>query len=198
MNVRRATKVDIPAVAGAMARAFEDDPLFAWMMPDAKTRVRKSTALGKAYMRPFLKQDFVEMYTNDDRSGLAIWIGPETWEPPMRAMLPAVPAMLLGAGIKPLGRMAKAMATLGRVHPKDPHWYLAGLGTDPPAQGKGVGAALVNVMLERCDADRLPAYLETQKPVNVPYYEKFGFRVTGELDIPDGGPHMWLMWRDPQ
>jgi hypothetical protein len=32
----------------------------------------------------------------------------------------------------------------------------------------------------------------------VPFYERHGFRVTGEVSIPRGGPTLWLMWRDPQ
>ncbi len=52
--------------------------------------------------------------------------------------------------------------------------------------------------LNRCDADHAPAYLESTKPENVPYYQRFGFEVTGELTVPDGGPTMWQMWRQPR
>jgi hypothetical protein len=44
----------------------------------------------------------------------------------------------------------------------------------------------------------MPAYLESSKGRNVPFYERHGFTVTRELKIPDGGPLLWLMWRDPQ
>ena len=79
----------------------------------------------------------------------------------------------------------------------EPHWYLAILGTDPPHQGKGVGGALLAPVLTRCDTEGTGAYLESSKPDNVPYYERFGFRVSGQIDMPDG-PTMWPMWRDPQ
>jgi GNAT superfamily N-acetyltransferase len=94
-------------------------------------------------------------------------------------------------------RFLRVMHKVEKAHPEEPHWYLACLGTDPPKQRTGVGTTLVGPVLERCDKEGLPAYLETQKPENVPYYERFGFRVTGELDITEGGPHVWLMWRDP-
>jgi predicted N-acetyltransferase YhbS len=86
---------------------------------------------------------------------------------------------------------------MDKTHPREPHWYLAVLGTDPPHQGKGVGAALMTPVLARCDAEGTGAYLESSKPDNVPYYERFGFRVTGQIDMPKG-PTMWPMWRDPQ
>ena len=47
------------------------------------------------------------------------------------------------------------------------------------------------------EADGVPAFLETGKARNVPYYERFGFRTAAEDDAPGGGPHIWFMHRDP-
>ena len=51
--------------------------------------------------------------------------------------------------------------------------------------------------LNRCDAEYAPAYLESSKPDNVPYYLRFGFEVTGEITLPDG-PSLIPMWRRPR
>ena len=84
-------------------------------------------------------------------------------------------------------------------HPASPpHWHLAVLGTEPEAQGKGRGSSVLQPVLDRCDRDGEPAYLESSKEGNVPFYERHGFRVTERLDVPKGGPSLWLMWRDPQ
>ena len=32
----------------------------------------------------------------------------------------------------------------------------------------------------------------------MPFYLRFGFDVTGEITLPDGGPTMWQMWRAPR
>jgi ribosomal protein S18 acetylase RimI-like enzyme len=196
-RVKTLARADVDDVAGAFARAFEGDPVFVWAFPDERTSLRRMIAMNKAMIPPMFKVPFMELYTTDDHAGLAIWAGPEQWEAPTRAMLPAVPRLLRAMGVGSAKKFVALMGALKKVHPHEPHWYLAGLGTDPSKQGTGVGSALVRHVLGRCDAEKLPAYLETQKPENVPYYEKFGFRVTGEIDIPLGGPHMWLMWRDP-
>ena len=52
----------------------------------------------------------------------------------------------------------------------------------------------VTAGLSRCDAEHAPAYLESSKPANVPYYERFGFEVTGETVVPNG-PTLIPMWR---
>lgn len=85
-----------------------------------------------------------------------------------------------------------------REHPEEPHWYLAVIGSDPSVRGQGFGQALMRSGLDRCDAEHAPAYLESSKEANVPYYERFGFAVTGELVVPDGGPTLWKMWRNPR
>jgi len=198
LTVRPVERNDLGELSAVVARAFEDDPLYEWFLPSPASRVAKATALSAAMFRPLLPVDYFEMYTTPELSGVAIWAGPEKWEPPTMAMLGAVPSMLRAAGLRSAGRMMGAMGALKKAHPKEPHWYLMGLATDPPKQRTGVGTALVNPMLERCDSEHLGAYLETQKRINVPYYERFGFRVTGELDLKNNGPHLWLMWRDPQ
>jgi ribosomal protein S18 acetylase RimI-like enzyme len=82
------------------------------------------------------------------------------------------------------------------ARPRGPHWYLATLGTDPGHQGCGVGSSLIDPVLRRADASALPAYLESSKEENIPFYQRHGFRVTQELTVP-GGPTLWSMQRDP-
>ena len=127
----------------------------------------------------------------------ALWDPPGRWEQTSREQLAMLPAVIrafrggLGAG-RALSERMKA------VHPEEPHWYLAIIGSDPAARGAGFGAALMQSRLDRCDAEAAPAYLESSNADNVPYYTRFGFEVTGEIAVPDGGPTMWCMWRRPR
>jgi GNAT superfamily N-acetyltransferase len=85
-----------------------------------------------------------------------------------------------------------------RQHPHDPpHWYLAMLGTHPSHQGKGLASGLLTPVLYECDAEGIPAYLESSKEANIPFYERHGFRVQHLLKVPEGCPPIWAMWRDP-
>jgi predicted GNAT family N-acyltransferase len=84
------------------------------------------------------------------------------------------------------------------VHPTEPHWYLFAIGSDPTVRGAGFGQALMHSRIDRCDAEHAPAYLEATKQETVPYYMRFGFEATGEIEAPDGGPSMDPMWRAPR
>lgn len=53
-------------------------------------------------------------------------------------------------------------------------------------------------VLERCDRDGVPAYLEASSARSRRLYERLGFTFMGTtVDLPDG-PAMWPMWREPQ
>jgi ribosomal protein S18 acetylase RimI-like enzyme len=195
-TVRPFVRADLGATVATLARAFDDDPVMVWIFPDEQLRRRRLPAFFASSLRA--TRTGAEVAVLERRVlGAAVWLPPGAWRPPLWRQLVALPGVALRLG----SRMGVASTTYGallRVHPDRPHWYLSGIGTDPPAQGSGIGSELMRSRLVRCDADRMPAYLESSNERNVPFYEHHGFRVIGELSVPGGGPTLWLMWRDPQ
>lgn len=82
-------------------------------------------------------------------------------------------------------------------HAPDKHWYLYFLGVDPARQGQGTGGRLLREVLPQADAQRVPCYLEISAERNVGFYQKHGFKVMSEAVLPDNGPRMWFMRREP-
>ena len=186
--IRVADEADVPALCDALARSFHDDPVAAWSLPSAR---RRPGQLGRFYrerLRTLLAEELV--FCDENRRGAALWAPPDRWQieaaelARMRIFSRRTPAFLVGAH------------RIDRAHPQEPHFYLNVLGVAPEAQGTGLGSRLLAPMLERCDREGVPAYLESSKQRNVPFYERHGFRVTGDVDMPLGGPRLWLMWRD--
>jgi ribosomal protein S18 acetylase RimI-like enzyme len=117
---------------------------------------------------------------------------------PVGVALREVPAMRRAFGRRfPLA--SRAAFQLVRRHPRQPeHWYLHYLGVVPSRQGRGLGSMLLRPMLERCDREGLPAYLEASSARSRALYERLGFELTGRpVDLPNG-PQMWPMWREPR
>ena len=71
------------------------------------------------------------------------------------------------------------------------------LGVEPERQGQGVGGALIQQMLGHITAAGELCYLDTLEAHNVPFYERHGFRVVTEGDMPERDIHIWVMRRDP-
>jgi ribosomal protein S18 acetylase RimI-like enzyme len=86
---------------------------------------------------------------------------------------------------------------MGEFHPTEPHWYLPLIGVDVTKQSRGYGSALLRYALERCDRDRLTAYLEATSPLNRPLYERHGFEELGMIQE-GSSPPMWPMHRKPR
>lgn len=184
--MRTANTADVGAIGRTLGRAFGDDPMTTWVVaPDVGRLTRFFTATVKQYLR------HGEVLTTAGTEAAALWAPPDQWRSQPMDVIRSTPAMTLVLRTHVV-RALRALSRLERAHPREPHWYLGVIGTGPESQGKGFGAALIQPVLDRCDAQNLGAYLESSKESNIPYYERFGFVVTGELDFP-GGPTMWPM-----
>ena len=202
INTRPAQKADITEVSHALGRAFYDDPVSIWIMPDDQTRAAHLRKFFAAITRHHhLAGGGAEVASDGSTIGAAaLWDPPGRWKQSAREQLMMLPSFLLGFGFRmstgrKLGEMLERMK---QHHPEEPHWYLAVLGSDTVVRGKGYGHALMRSRLDRVDAEHAPAYLESSKYQNIAYYQRFGFEVTGELVVPNGGPTLWPMWRAPR
>jgi ribosomal protein S18 acetylase RimI-like enzyme len=198
-TVRPAKRADVRGLAATMARAFDDDPLMMWIFPDAAVRGRRLPRLFAVLLRRYyLASRATELVADGEQIlGGAMWAPPGQWPPPVLRQLAAVPSLARALG----GRLLMASETssvIARSHPGGPHWYLSGIGTEPAMQRTGVGGLLLASRLDRCDAAGMPVYLESSKLSNVGYYERFGFTVAGEIQVPGGGPMLWPMTRPPR
>lgn len=194
--VRKVCADELPQVANTLARAFFDDPPTRWVIPDDACRKQRLEKLFHLWMRTlWLAQG--ECLTTVDHAGAAMWIPPGGWETPVLQQLLLLPGMALRAG-RFTGRLLRAINGLESRHPHTPHFYLPFAGVIPARQGQGIGATLLTPVLERCDRDAVPAYLEASSPVNRRLYERHGFVVTEAFRFADDAPPLWRMWREPK
>lgn len=202
IDVRPARKSDIGALAGVLGRAFYDDPVSTWMLPDDKSRAAGLAAyFGAATRHHHLAGGGVEAACDGPVIGAAaLWDPPGRWRESRYAQFRMLPALIraFGPRVSALSTGRTLADLLSAAHPEEPHWYLAVIGSDPTVRGRGFGQAVMRSRLDRCDAEHCPAYLESSKFDNVPYYQRFGFAVTGEITLPGGGPTLWQMWREPE
>lgn len=198
-RVRRATEADIPAMAAVLARAFARDPYVSWLTGDAPERNLRMR-MGWTGILRHAAAGLRETWTTDDVAGVAIWVPPGRGASSFVDSLRMVPALARLTGWRRLREVSAATELLEqrrRTHAPAPHWYLSALGVDPEHQRQGIGTALLQLVLDRADADAAPAYLETATAHNVLLYERHGFDVVEELILPRTDVRGWLMLRPP-
>jgi GNAT superfamily N-acetyltransferase len=186
---------DVESLQDVLQAAFWDDPVMTWLFPDDSGRSRRSARLFKLLLeRHYLPMHTV--WTTSEAAGAALWAPPEHWKIPTVDIVRSLPEFVASFG-RWTPRALRFLDCVDRQHPAEPHWYLGVLGTNPPEQGRGVGSALIAPVLERCDRDGVPAYLESSKESNIAFYARHGFELTGEIRAPHGGPVLYPMWRPP-
>ncbi|MER6838996.1 GNAT family N-acetyltransferase [Streptomyces platensis] len=184
---------DAPLISRVLADAFDDDPMMRWFFPDDAAR---PAGLVRYFSTLFTRQYGRHGVCERTEAAAAFWVAPE-------AMAKAVPdAETIEELQDILGDRAalfrEAVEAAAEHAPQEPQWHLAVLGADPAAQGHGHGAALLRSGLAKADAAGVPVALESSKRTNLPFYEHFGFTVRQELQLPGGGPTLWVMRREPR
>jgi GNAT superfamily N-acetyltransferase len=194
ISVRAAGAADVRPLAEVLARAFEDDPPFVWMLPDERSRLARNRRFFETVVRTeALAFGGVEVACVDGVIvGGAVWYPPGRWTAAMSLRTALGFVRTFG---RRLGRASALSTAMARAHPHQPHWYLYAIGVDPARQGSGAGGALLRSRLAHCDQDGQSAYLESSKLANVPLYQHFGFESTGTMELPAGAPALTPMWR---
>jgi ribosomal protein S18 acetylase RimI-like enzyme len=190
--IRKATRDDLADLAPALARAYHRDPVWSFLLPDEAHRERALRRYFTIELRDVaLPHDTT--WTTEDAIGAVVCLPPGQWRLPALTMIRRGPAFLHALG-RDLPRALRALALLERIHPRVPHHFIAYAGISPEWQGQRVGGALVSRLLERCDAERSPVYLEATSERAAAFYHRHGFTVTEEVRLKNGPP-LWLMWR---
>ncbi|MET9981296.1 GNAT family N-acetyltransferase [Streptomyces rochei] len=202
--IRTAEEDDRDTVVRLLDEAFQDDPVSGWVFPGEEYRRRTHHRLMGAFTDIVLADGWIDL--TEDGAACALWLSvpgeedtPEEPDEEPAEDAEDVPAQVREA-VDPDNERVESIARLTEdIHPSGPaHAYLWMIGVAPERQGEGLGTALIASVLDRCDRDGLPAYLEASSERSKGLYERLGFACTGRvLHLPDG-PRMWPMWREPR
>ncbi|MCC6142190.1 MAG: GNAT family N-acetyltransferase [Candidatus Hydrogenedentes bacterium] len=167
----------VPELGAVMARAFEQDPVWSYMFPDARRRPDQLRWFFTLWIP--LVAELGAAFMTADRRALALWIPPgqeDRLSPGRQAQRVLRALAHLGPGWAWRSfQVALDAAKRQAEEVREPHWILDAIGVDPRVQRQGHGAALIYHVLDCAEAGRTPVYVQTHNRVNIPYYERFGF-----------------------
>jgi GNAT superfamily N-acetyltransferase len=186
--VREAAVHELDRAVSVQVLAFSSDPIMRWLYPDAHDYLAHYPSFVNAFGgRAF---EHATAYVAADFAGVALWLPPG-----VHVDGEHVESVFQSSLTSPvLEEVVSILEEMDRYHIEEPHWYLPMIGVDPSNQGQGLGAALLEHALSKCDEASLPAYLESSNPANIPLYERHGFSVLGTIQV-GSSPSVFPMLR---
>jgi GNAT superfamily N-acetyltransferase len=194
--VVRAQDTDVEVLSQVIADAFHDLPPSKWLIPDDDAR----REIFPGYFRIYVEQAMANgtVHTTTDRTAVALcqFVGAEGANPPA-----AYDEQLAAATGQWIERFRAFDAALDHHHPADmAHHHLAILAVRPDRQGQGTGSLLLRAYHDILNDHAAPAYLEAATQRTTGLYLRHGYVLHpgAPFHLPENGPAMWPMWREPQ
>lgn len=189
-DVRTATPAEIDRCVATIVLAFSGDPAARWAFADPHTYFEIFPRFVRAFGGRAFDHGTAHLI---EGCAAALWLPPGV-EPDEEAMVALIESAVAENDREAIFGVFEQMAA---IHPKEPHWYLPLIGTDPAQQGNGYGSALLRHALAICDQQKMPAYLEASGARNVPLYQSHGFEVLGTIQV-GNSPVLTPMLRRPR
>jgi len=194
-HLRTLRRAELPQAAGVAARALADNPInVAVYGPDHDRRVRRNEAAFRAFL-PTLACPLLGAYQGQTLVGVVGVAPPGTCQRPLMQYLPLAASLAL-QGPGSLAKLSQVFTEWSRHDPAVRHWHLDPVAVEPTWQGRGIGRRMMSRFCAWMDSVQDMAYLETDKPENVAFYERLGFITTGQVTVLDTAT--WLMARTPR
>ena len=199
-SVRRAGPRDVATLVRVLARAFDADPFYNWILPQDARRAASFIGIFELILGR-LSDELSETFATAALDGCVIWKRPPgIYKLSLLRQAQLLPSFARILGWNSIPRGMRLLEHMDRMHERiapEPHVYLYVLGVDPAQQRRGLGAQLLRPGFERADRQRHRIYLETARAENVPFYQAQGFQLQLANEHAEF-PTLWAMTRDPR
>lgn len=182
---------DHEVAINAITLGFVSDPVMRWAWPDPKAYLETMPKFSEAFGAKAFSNDTAHIV--DEGKAAALWLPPGE----QVDADPVVTVLTASMSSERLDEMLYILEEMENYHPDEDCWYLSIIAADANFMGQGLGAALMKHALREADEKGLPAYLESSNIRNVPFYERHGFEVMGEIQI-GSSPIVRPMIRSPR
>jgi len=194
VEVRDLQPGEVADAVGVLARGMRDNPLhMAAYGDDPERRWRCHARLMRGLFVAFPAQQPICAIRDGTLVGVTGVAPVGTCQPTATQRLRLLPS-LVALGPRTAARVGRWLSGWAKNDPDEAHVHLGPLAVDAHLQGQGIGSLIMHEHCRRLDAAGDVGYLETDKPENVAFYERFGFEVIGEEPVI--GVANWFMRRE--
>ncbi|WP_424535179.1 GNAT family N-acetyltransferase [Sphaerisporangium viridialbum] len=192
MTAEISRMTDAAAAGELIADTFSPDAITSWLIPPVAERLPIQRRFFTMHAAHALDHGVIYgIHESGELAGVAVWF---------TAPFPEIPgqeeaiASFAGEHAERFGILGERM---DKLHPHEPHHYLAFIALVRGRTGRGLGSLLLEEHHRRLDAQGTPAYLEASSAASRRLYLRHGYVDMPELLRLPGGPVMYPMWRAP-
>lgn len=197
LTIRPLGRREVAASIGVCVRSMRDNPVHVQAFGADPYRRRQRLERLFAGLLPWIHRrgSLVGAWSGPVLIGVLGLLPPGTCMPTRLDMLRLLPALARCHTPAGLVRVRSWLTAWAANDLPAPHWHLGPLAVEPAQQGRGVGSLLLQHCLARTEDSAAALYLETDKSINVAFYERRGFSTIATLPVL--GTPTWLMRREP-
>ena len=195
-------EADLESAADVLTAAFMDDPFYSYAIPDRTTRALHLPPFFIACLRYGVRygQVIAAGRTEGQVDGVAFsYLYPEWHFNHERTSAVGFDEVdqLLGEGSKRITALSGEVDEHAGPLLPEPRVHLDLIGVNPDEQGHGIGAALLQTVIDHATAENLPVALWTETERAKTFYEGRGFAVVAQGTYLNAGAEWWSLLRLP-
>jgi ribosomal protein S18 acetylase RimI-like enzyme len=178
---RSATQDDKMLVLDILTSSFQNNTSVRYLTGHAGAPDRIRGLMEYSYKMCAL---FGKVYISSDNTACALVSFPEQKKTSISTIWQEIRLIFNSIGLRNMSKAIKREKAIAQHYPSgEPIYYLWFIGVLPQCQRQGIGEELISKILAEADQMQRRVYLETSTLENIPWYQKFGFRVYAELDF---------------
>jgi ribosomal protein S18 acetylase RimI-like enzyme len=195
IGFRELSRTEIEPAVRLLARGMRDNPILVRAFGADPEKRQRRLSRYYAQVVPFTqpKGGFLGAFAGQRLVGVIGTLRPGCCRPRPLEVLRFVPSLLVNNTPAAALRVKRWQDAWIRNDPREDHWHVGLVAVDSDLQGMGVGTRLMSEHCARMDQLGATSYLETDKAINVRFYQKFGFRIVGQEPVL--GVTNWFMKR---
>jgi hypothetical protein len=177
----RAEYKDKERIVEILTNSFQDNKSVNYILKQDQRRLQRvRNLMDYSFEVCYL---FGDVFLSEDKTGCALIVLPEKKKTTLKSVLLDVKLIFTCTGLSNVKKTLDRESKIKKLHPTEPMYYLWFIGVDNNKQNKGVGSRLLEDVIQQASLKNRTTYLETSTLKNIPWYEKFGFKVYNELDL---------------
>lgn len=168
-------------VVDILTKSFEDNKSVNYIIKQDKKRIQRIRKLMEySFEMCYL---FGEVFLSENKKGCVLIMLPDKKKTTLKTIMLDVNLILSSIGLSNIKKALNRESKIKEFHSDKLIYYLWYIGVDSKEQNKGIGSALMKGILQKSANKNRPIYLETSTLKNIPWYEKFGFKIYHEMDF---------------